>query len=125
MHDRDEDGMFATAGVVLVVNRDNLDWINDNELGGGFELNPNSLRNFVPKGIRILERPGSGVSRIIPVGELITGTKEHEEDSTFLPVYSIRQSKQHSSRRGRSLANLHLAGAYFARCFIVFFSRIL
>ena len=73
---------------VVVVTRDNLDAVNSGELNSGFRLNPDSFRSFVPKGVRILDDQESAEG--LPLGDLILGTRDRQDEDTFRPLYSIR-----------------------------------
>lgn len=77
---------------LLLVNRRNLEVINKTQFTSGFQLNPDSFRSFVPKGVRILSRGRvNDAADDLNLGQLIVGTRESPDDHGFTPVYSIRE----------------------------------
>ena len=76
---------------------------------GGFRLNPDSFRPMVSKGVRILK---SGFDLLQSnenyLGKLIVGVRSNVPESTFKPVYSIRDFAiwWHKSAQNKTPGNL-------------------
>ena len=74
-----------------MVNRNNIDKINNMEMLGGFRLNPDSFAPMVSKGVRVIRSGHSLHNSGGLLGKLIVATRNSLDEKTFDPIYSIRQ----------------------------------